>query len=203
MRALERENRRKSHERALGGSYAYENYIFEKFDPSLTGTEKVYQAFLGFDPSKHNLFCFGSQGVGKTHLLHAVGHRILDAGGTVRIFSKREFAAFIRGKKSHVNDAEEVDAISYLVSLTMLGIDDIEEDPNRDTVLSAMKQVLDGRKRMGKFGTILVGNKALEEQLDHIGAKLADRIKGEFLHLIIPPGTPSARALLKHRLKPA
>lgn len=201
LRAEERQRRRLSHEKALGGPVAYEKFTFEKFDPELNGTQKILKACMDFDPTKDNLFIVGPQGVGKTHLATAIARRALDNGGLVRLFSKKELAAFIRGKKSYVNEADEMESVVELSGLNVWVIDDIEEDPNRDTILSGIKLAIERRHKEGRFGCVVTSNKALDELTDIIGPKLSDRIEGYFKHLVVPPETPSARAIIQRRKK--
>lgn len=201
IRAEERQRRRLAHERALGGPEPFENYTFEKFDPEINGTHQMLKACMAFDPTKANLFMVGPQGVGKTHLTSAIAHRVLDNGGTARLFSKKEIAAFIRGRKSYVSEADEMDAVTELSGLNVWVIDDIEEDPNRDTILSGIKLAIEKRHKEGRFGCIITSNKSLAELTDIIGPKLTDRIEGYFKHLVIPPGTPSARPLIQKKKK--
>ncbi len=199
IRAREYKRKQELAIRCLGGEGPFERYTFEKFDPALNGTHRVLQACLDFDPTRANLFILGPQGTGKTHLSAAIARRVLDQGGRARVFRGKELAAELKGRRSYATDHDEIDAITMLAGLDVIVCDDIEDGPDRDGYLASFKILLERRRNVKRFGFIITSNKTIAELSEIVGPKIADRIEGEFKHLIIPPDTLSARALLKQQ----
>lgn len=198
-REAERARKRAVIEKSLGGEVPYRDYTFDKFDPNLNGTHAILKACLSFDPMKDNLFMYGGQGKGKTHLSSAIARRVLDFGGTGHVFRGSELAAALKGRRTYATDHDQVDAISDLANIHVLVMDDVENGPNdKKGYLEAVTVLLEHRKNRGRFGCIITSNKTIAELADIIGPKICDRMQ-EFKHLVIPESIPSARPLLKRK----
>lgn len=193
MRAREAENRRLAGIAWLGGPDAFANLTFEKFNPDLNGTHRLLSTVKKFDTRKKNLLMLGPWGSGKTHLAAAKAHEIFDMGGRVRYFTKKSFSDFTR--------REGRDWLLEIRELDLWILDDLENKPNTDTLLTAIQIGIDERRNYGKAGMIGITNKDMTGLGDVLGGKLQDRFNGYFQHLVIPAETPSARGLLKEAQK--
>ena len=226
LRQDEMERRRQSGIMRLGGIVPFTQFTFESFNPDLNGTHRLLKVCREFDPTKGNLMMIGPVGVGKTHLMVAMAHRVFDQGGKVRIFSKADLIAYVKGRRTYSLEYEMLDVIKELVELDFLGIDDIEDKPNTETASGILKQILSKRYDRGMHGACITTNKLLgskvvigenkervgddgepvsQEGTLHaiLGPKVADRIDGMFSIIVVPPETKSVRGLLKRAKKTA
>jgi DNA replication protein len=192
LRIREAENRRQSGILRMGGPEPFEKYTFENFNPDLNNTHRYLEAVKGFNTKTGNLFLLGPFGTGKTHLATAKAHQIFDMKGNVRVFTKKTFFEFVRKDSSWLEQIRELD---------LWVLDDIEDHPNYERVVTAIKLAIDERTNWKKHGIIFVSNKEIKDIGKILDGKIQDRLDGFFKNLVIPPDTPSARGLLKNASK--
>jgi DNA replication protein DnaC len=171
----EQENRRKRQIISLvGGVKPYEHFTLDKF----RGPEspEAYAAALRFTPAHDNLFFYGKNHRGKTHLAIAIARKFLERGRLVEIHSVPDLISKLRSFESRNDFYGEEAFIGRLSRLTILVLDDLGLGNATDYVVTVLWKILTNRINNAQNGLIVTSNLSLNDLNVKYGGKIPYRI---------------------------
>lgn len=142
----------------LGGPVPYELYTTERFQVD-EGTRKAYDAVIGFNVLRDNLYLYGRCGVGKSHLAGIVVRNIFESGKSAKIVQPASVLRAIRGKSGD----EEQAMIDFLVGLDCLVLDEIGFENSSEFSLRILYEIVERRWKAGRNGLIVTSNLSLRD----------------------------------------
>lgn len=160
-------------DRALFGEDANRTFTFDRFQAS-DGTRNAVRALQKFDPSKDDLYLFGTPGVGKTHLASAA-YRACKSSN--RVYGYLTWAGLNRRFRG-LNAVDEENALDRTSRCSPLLIDDLAAGRTTDFTADIFLQLLDLRIRRGIGGLLITSNLSISDlaallQDDRIPSRLA------------------------------
>jgi DNA replication protein DnaC len=147
---------------------------FGGFEP-VVGTEDAVHSskqFANEDCDYHMLVLIGPVGCGKSHLLEAIGRRILERGKVIKYEYAPELLDKIRDSYRHNADM----CIPYETAETLL-LDDLGVERATPWVVERLSVIIDGRYRTGKriaLATNLTFEEIKARDYDDQGRKMTD-----------------------------
>lgn len=181
----EKENRRRREViEILGGTKPFEDFTFEKF--RATEAPAAYRAALLFNPEKDNLFFYGINNTGKTHLATAIAHTYIDRGYDVRFFYVPNLIRDFRIRTGNADFAWEKKWMKKLIEAQVLGMDELGQGNVTDYVVDIICEILDGRIRAGRNGWIGTSNLPLRDntfKYEDIYRKYGGKVYSRILRL--------------------
>lgn len=182
--------------RAVQNAQLRPDFTFEQFAVSSTN-EMAYAAAQAVSKNPGRiyqlLFLFGGVGVGKTHLMQAIGHRVLekDPASKIMYCSGEEFTN------------EIIEAIRYKTteefrkkyrSMKILMIDDIQFIGGKDKVQEEFFHTFNAVQKSG--GQILLTSDQLPQEIQGLEARLRSRFEGGLIIDIQQPNFELRTAIL-------
>ena len=133
----EKNNQKKTNIRS---DLTFENYASGKFnDLVLKAAKTVYQSNdVIFSP----LFIYGGSGLGKTHILHAIGNQLLEKGKTCFYVNPDELTRKLVEQLRNRNQEEINKIVDELTSYDCLMFDDIQQYANKESTLSVLFNII-------------------------------------------------------------
>ncbi len=125
--------------------YNFDNYVSCKFNKkALRGAKSIIDEQGIFSP----LFIFSSSGLGKTHLLHAIGNEVIKGGKTALFINPDRLTyklteAMKQSQENIKNIIEEIISFDYIM------FDDIQNLGNRTKTLSVLFNIINYASEKG------------------------------------------------------
>lgn len=190
----EKNNQKKTNIRS---DLTFENYASGKFnDLVLKAAKTVYQSNdVIFSP----LFIYGGSGLGKTHILHAIGNQLLEKGKTCFYVNPDELTRKLVEQLRNRNQ-EEINKIVYeLTSYDCLMFDDIQQYANKESTLSVLFNIIN-TMITNKKQIILCADKKPED-LGGFEQRFITRFNGGLIVNILNPEMDDVISILKFKLR--
>ena len=151
--------------------------IFDNFE-ARPGTElalKAAQAFAQRDVSYHILTIFGRNGSGKTHLLEAIGKKMLEDGYLVRY---EYVPALLDNLRATYDDDAEVkfpEQWALYGRAQVLLLDDLGAEKGSEWAIEKLTSLVSERYRTGGM-LVVATNLTFDQAAESLGYRLADRL---------------------------
>lgn len=158
----------------LGGIKPYNDFTFEKFDRSRAPL--AFAKANSFDPSRENLFFYGKNRLGKTHLAAAIAHRFMDLGKQVIVRDMNALVNEFRKMESECDFVGEENYLTRLKKKDVLVLDDISNGPNTDFAIRILWQLFTGRINDMRNGLIVTSERGFNELRDKFGGAVIHRL---------------------------
>ncbi len=132
-----------------------------------------------FDRHQKNLFFYGSPGLGKTFLSHAIAKDLLEKGKIVLYQTASDLIDYIRNHKFDQNGREEDSLLERILLSDLLIIDDLGTEYITEFSKMELFNIINKRLLMGNR-MIISTNLSLRELQDTYPNRLTSRILGHF-----------------------
>ena len=175
----------------------FENYASGKFnDLVLKAAKTVYQSNdVIFSP----LFIYGGSGLGKTHILHAIGNQLLEKGKTCFYVNPDELTRKLVEQLRNRNQEEINKIVDELTSYDCLMFDDIQQYANKESTLSVLFNIIN-TMITNKKQIILCADKKPED-LGGFEQRFITRFNGGLIVNILNPEMDDVISILKFKLR--
>ena len=179
----------------LNSKYTFDNFVVGKDNEF---AHAACTAVSTHPASKYNpLFIYGAVGLGKTHLLQAIGHRALEEGSKTNICyytSERFMNDFI----NYVSRQKMADFREKFRKVDMLLIDDIQfwagKERTQEEFFHTFNTLYEAHKQ------IVVTCDKFPKDIDGLEERLRSRFEWGLVADIQPPDTETKIAILKKKL---
>ncbi|WP_434802822.1 chromosomal replication initiator protein DnaA [Mannheimia cairinae] len=141
---------------------------------------------------------YAGTGLGKTHLLHAIGNELIKRTPTMRVLYihlERFYRDIIKAINSSNNDAEKIK--KFYRSLDVLMIDDIQFLANKPKVQEEFLHLLNALFEQRK--QIILTSDVLPKNIDKIDTAIKSRLSGGISATIEPPELETRVAILRYK----
>lgn len=160
--------------RIFGSIKTMNYYTFERFMKT-DGNEEAFDACREFEPTRHNLYLWGSVGTGKSHLGYATAKMVALHGGEVIVTTPLRMVDVFRTK----TDAEKETRFEEFTECDLLLIDDLGISKYTDFGLEVLCEILNRRTLQLRNGLIVTSNLSI----NHLAKRnnddrLASRLTG-------------------------
>ncbi|MBE5815590.1 MAG: AAA family ATPase [Clostridiales bacterium] len=183
-------NRRMLGELGLGA----EGNTFENFDESLFGEE--VDAKTGYSQRQHallarnvclayadsfpetatrNLLLFGKSGLGKTYLLHAIAHRLVERG-IMPVYTSAYHLLEVARRAYFENDSEK---LAEMMNASVLLIDDLGTEPMLQNITIEQLFNLLNERQLKRRHTVISTNLTVDELKERYTERVASRLMDE------------------------
>jgi chromosomal replication initiator protein len=137
------------------------------------------------------LFIYGHTGLGKTHLLHAIGNRVAERGGSVYAWSAEHFfSAMVQAIRTRsVSDFRE-----RFAAYDVLLLDDVQFVGNRDRTQEELFHVFDSMRAAQKH--IIFTSDKPPHEIEKLEPRLRTRFECGLLADVQPPDIETMMAIL-------
>ncbi len=187
-----------SHHSNLNRTFTFENFVEGKSNQLARAAS--YQVAENPGSAYNPLFIYGGVGLGKTHLMHAVGNLILKnkpKGRVLYLHSERFVADMVRALQTNtINDFKR-----YYRSVDALLIDDIQffagKDRSQEEFFHTFNALLEGQQQM-----ILTSDRYPKE-IDGVEERLKSRFGWGLTVAIEPPELETRVAILVNKAEQA
>lgn len=132
-----------------------------------------------FDNHEKNLFFYGSPGLGKTFLSHAIAKDLLEKGKIVLYQTAGDLIDFIRNNKFDHNQQEENPMLERIFRSDLLIIDDLGTEYLTEFAKMELYNIINKRLLTGKK-MVISTNLSLRELQEKYPNRLTSRILGHF-----------------------
>ena len=190
----EKNNQKKTNIRS---DLTFDNYASGKFnDLVLKAAKTVYQSNdVIFSP----LFIYGGSGLGKTHILHAIGNQLLEKGKTCFYVNPDELTRKLVEQLRNRNQEEINKIVDELTSYDCLMFDDIQQYANKESTLSVLFNIIN-TMITNKKQIILCADKKPED-LGGFEQRFITRFNGGLIVNILNPEMDDVISILKFKLR--
>ncbi len=189
------EIRRRTHDGPPAGAIPFDRrYTFETFvtGPSNTFAQAAAKAVAETPGPRYNpLYIYGGVGLGKTHLLHAIGHTCRTAGRQV-LYTTAE--AFTNELVSAIRTHTTEDLRARYRGVAVLLVDDIHFLAGKSSSEEEFYHTFNAIFSQG--GQIVVAGQQHPRQLDKLDDRLRSRLEGGLLADIQAPELETRLAIL-------
>ncbi len=181
----------------LDEKMTFENFVVDEFNKvafyaAIEVTQKPGRV--------HNpLFIYGGYGIGKTHILNAIGHRIYSADQNMKILLTNPEEIMRHYTRSTMNSSN-LDYSEALSTVDVLLIDDIQ--------CFKSSWVKTGEVLFSVFNTLLRKNKQIvitsdvnPFQLKNVPDRLRSRLTYGLMAQILPPGVEERKKIIRYKIK--
>ncbi len=180
----------------LSPKYTFDNFVIGKANEFAHAACSAVAGSLG---SKYNpLFIYGCVGLGKTHLLQAIGHKVILANPSARVCyysSERFMNDFI----NYVSRQKMADFRGRFRNVDVLLIDDIQfwagKERTQEEFFHTFNALYEGHKQ------IVVTSDKFPKDIDGLEERLRSRFEWGLVADIQPPDTETKIAILRKKAK--
>ncbi len=180
----------------LNGKYTFENFVVGKANEFAHAACSAAAGNLG---SKYNpLFIYGCVGLGKTHLLQAIGHKVLAAspGAKVCYYTSERF---VNDFINYVSRQKMSEFRSRFRNVDVLLIDDIQfwagKEGTQEEFFHTFNTLYENHKQ------IVVTSDKFPKDLNGLEERLRSRFEWGLVADIQPPDTETKIAILRKKAK--
>ncbi|MDD9852284.1 MAG: chromosomal replication initiator protein DnaA [Gammaproteobacteria bacterium] len=171
--------------------FTFDNYVEGKSNESA----RAAAMHVGEKPGKHYnpLVIYGGTGVGKTHLMHAVGHLILNSGSQKRVMyvhSERFIADMVEAIRKGAMPGFK----KYYRSSDVLLLDDINFFTDKKRTQEEFFHIFNSLKNTGK--QIVVTCDCLPADIQGMESRIVSRLNNGFVALVDVPDVETRAAIL-------
>lgn len=196
--AGQKKNLTKQEETILAASILDPKYTFDNF--ITTGTNVLPKALaqeVAKSPGEHNPFyIYGQSGMGKTHLMHAIGHQILENNPAARIMCVPA-QKYIEYYLDSLNKNRDVPK-DIFHNIDVLLLDDVQAFETKDGTRQDFFHTFNDLIQMNK--QIILTSDVLPEDLEHTEVRLKTRFAAGLVVTIDPPSPEVLEAILLSNL---
>ncbi len=174
-------------------------YTFESFvvGSSNNFAHAAAQAVADEPGKAYNpLFIYGGVGLGKTHLMHAIGHRILDNDPNAKIIYITS-ETFTNDLIQSIQENSRVQFRNKYRTADVLIIDDIQFLVSKDRTQEEFFNTFNALHSFGK--QIIISSDKAPKDLINLEARLVSRFEGGLVADIQPPDLETRVAILKRK----
>lgn len=180
----------------LSPRYTFENFVVGKANEF---AHAACSAVANHPASKYNpLFIYGGVGLGKTHLLQAIGHKVLQNNSSANVFyysSERFMNDFI----NYVSRQKMAEFRGRFRNVDVLLIDDIQfwagKERTQEEFFHTFNTLYENHKQ------IVVTSDKFPKDIDGLEERLRSRFEWGLVADIQPPDTETKIAILKKKSK--
>lgn len=188
-------------DKPVAGSDYYLNpkYTFDSFvvGSSNNFAHAAAQAVADEPGKAYNpLFIYGGVGLGKTHLMHAIGHRILDNNPNAKIVYITS-ETFTNDLIQSIQENSRVQFRNKYRTADVLIIDDIQFLVSKDRTQEEFFNTFNALHSFGK--QIIISSDKAPKDLINLEARLVSRFEGGLVADIQPPDLETRVAILKRK----
>lgn len=188
-------------DKPVAGSDYYLNpkYTFDSFvvGSSNNFAHAAAQAVADEPGKAYNpLFIYGGVGLGKTHLMHAIGHRILDNDPNAKIIYITS-ETFTNDLIQSIQENSRVQFRNKYRTADVLIIDDIQFLISKDRTQEEFFNTFNALHSFGK--QIIISSDKAPKDLINLEARLVSRFEGGLVADIQPPDLETRVAILKRK----
>ncbi len=173
-------------------------YTFDDFfaGPSNTVTESLVRGLPETpDPGLSPLYLGGGVGLGKTHLLHAIGNAYTDINPDVRV-RRMTAGMFIRACEKDASGGGLQAFLETFSTCDVLLMDDVHLFAGRDDVQAAFVELFDALCGAGRVVAITGLDRG--DGARGLSAQLQSRLSGAVVAMIKPPEFETRIEILRH-----
>jgi len=137
---------------------------FENFKPR-PGTElslRAFKALADGTTDKPFLFCYGTTGCGKTHLIEATIIRWLERGIICRYYTVGEFLALLKAAMNDNDRADEAELFGRFCNAPYLVLDDLGLEYGTKWEYSRLEELI-RRRDAERLVTIMATNRDIQQ----------------------------------------
>ena len=178
-------------------SHLDRNMIFETFVVGKCNEFAHAAAFAAGDApgQSHNpLFIYGGTGLGKTHLVHAIGNRVAARSGPAGVYyctAEQFFGTMVRAlQTSSIREFRE----RFRTEVDILLLDDVQFLAGRDRTEEELFHVFEAMKSEGK--QIVLTSDEPPRNIGRLEPRLRTRFEGGLLADVQPPDVETMMAIL-------
>jgi chromosomal replication initiator protein len=179
----------------LGSRYRFENFVVGPSNRFAAAAAQAVAEKPG-GPDYNPLFIYGGVGLGKTHLLHAVGHYALELypGMVIRYVSSENFLnEFIDGIKH-----KRVDGFKQRYrSVDILLLDDVQFFEHKEQILEEFFHTFNSLYELGR--QMVITSDRHPRRLSTVQDRLRSRFEWGLLTDIQPPDVETRLAILRRK----
>lgn len=197
IQELMEEDRRKRKESSLNSKFTFENFVV---GPS---NEYAFNAAhtAALNPGKNSLFIYGNSGLGKTHLMHAIGNRIYNFNPDAKIvyITSEEFTnEFITSLRENAVKSNSIELFRKKYrEIDVLLIDDIQFIEAKEATQDEFFHTFNALQNANKQIVITSDRKPAE--LVNLSERLKTRFNGGFTIDISIPNYETRMAILQSK----
>ena len=185
--------------RNLRGEYTFENFVTGKTNrfAFITATKVAESPVVTINP----LYIFGDVGLGKTHLMTAIGHYMLDKNPSLNVVytTAQQFTEDYFNATTKKNPSSMQDFSDYYKSADVLLVDDIQFLANKNATQEEFFKLFEFLYAQNKQIIITSDKKA--EELENIMARLKSRFSWGNPVDIQKPDFELRKAIVVQKLK--
>lgn len=192
---LQQETKQRDFETYLNPRYTFENFI--KGEGNQLARAAAFA--VGDNPGQTSfnpLFVYGGVGLGKTHLIHAIGNRILEYNQSKRVVYASSDAFTVEFVEAIQNDTVN-EFSSFYKSMDALIIDDIQFLIGKEKTQDLFFQIFNTLHQSGK--QIILSSDKAPKDLKGLNERLISRFSWGLSADIQPPDFETRVAILKNK----
>jgi len=178
----------------LDPKYTFESFVIGNSNNLAHAAAKAVAE--SFSAAYNPLFIYGGVGLGKTHLLHAIGHRMLERNPYARIVYITS-ETFTNDLIQSIQDKTNVQFRNKYRTMDLLMIDDIQFLTGRDRTQEEFYNTFNAVRGANK--QIIITSDKPPKELFNLESRLVSRFEGGLVADIQPPDLETRCAILKRR----
>lgn len=178
----------------LSPAYRFDNYCIGDSN-AIAARIAQHIADGGDEKGLSQLFVYGKSGVGKTHLLHAIGNRMLDIDNSKRIvyIAANQFRMLL---SEAIKKDKVTNFIKWFQEIDTILIDDLQELAEKEATSKRLLEILNYMRLQGK--TIVITSSKAPSELKSLLPELKDRVlQGHVEYIATPDITLCKRILVQ------
>lgn len=146
--------------------------------------------------SYNPLFLYGGVGLGKTHLMHAIGHQLLAANASARVLyvsSEQFMNSFIES----ISQGKQIEFRDYFRNVDLLMIDDVQFFAGKERTQTEFFHTFNALYDAGK--KIVISSDRSPKELTTLEDRLRNRFSWGLVVDVMPPDLETRIAILKRK----
>ncbi len=178
-------------------------FTLDNFLASKSGENRLVKhasLSVGLKPGEWSpFFIYGGSGLGKTHLLHAIGNKILEKNPnyTVRYLESKDFKDLVYENGVNTKSIKKIN--DEFLNYDVLLIDDIQMIQSLPKAKEIFFGIFSNYINEGK--QIVIASDQYPEELKDFEERFITRFKGGVLMSVTPPDVETAKLILQQKIK--